>query len=159
MAESHLRRVLDMLGGMSVGVPQIGKEYGLGQYELSVAHGDPLQAIDDYYAVRDAVRDAAAESGYEATFMPKPYVEWSGNRLHVHLSIWDTAGTTDLTPDATDEVSISTTGRQFAGGLLHHIDALTGLGSRTVNSYKRLQPGSWAPANTSRIGGMAIGPA
>ncbi|MDI3341139.1 MAG: hypothetical protein QJR03_11480 [Sphaerobacter sp.] len=26
--------------------------------------------------------------------------------------------------------------------------ALTGLGSPTVNSYKRLQPGSWAPANT-----------
>jgi glutamine synthetase len=34
------------------------------------------------------------------------------------------------------------------GGLLAHIDALTGLGAPTVNSYKRLQPGTWAPANT-----------
>ena len=34
------------------------------------------------------------------------------------------------------------------GGLMEHTPALTGLGSPTVNGYKRLQPGSWAPANT-----------
>ena len=39
-------------------------------------------------------------------------------------------------------------GGWFLGGILEHVDALTGLGSPTVNSYKRLQPGSWAPANT-----------
>ena len=39
-------------------------------------------------------------------------------------------------------------GSWFLGGILEHVDALTGLGSPTVNSYKRLQPGSWAPANT-----------
>ncbi|MGN6030049.1 MAG: glutamine synthetase family protein [Thermomicrobiales bacterium] len=146
--EPFLGRVLDLLAGMGVEVPQIGKEYSLGQYELSTTHGDPVHAVDTYYAVREAVRDAAAEFGYEATFMPKPYADWSGNSLHVHLSIWDAEGATDLTPDPADEVSISALGRQFAAGLLDHVDALTGLGSPTVNSYKRLQPGTWAPANT-----------
>jgi len=146
--EPFLRRVVDLLTGMGVEVPQIGKEYSPGQYELSTSHGDPLTAIDRYYAVREAVRDAARESGYEATFMPKPYADWSGNSLHVHLSIWDATGETDLTPEASDTTSISTLGRHFAGGILAHVDALTGLGSPTVNSYKRLQPGSWAPANT-----------
>ena len=146
--EPFLRRILDLLGGMGVEVPQIGQEYNAGQYELSTAHGDPLTAIDNYYAVREAVRDAAAETGYEATFMPKPYANWSGNSLHVHLSIWDASATNDLTPDPGDQVSISAVGRQFVGGILSHVNALTGLGSPTVNSYKRLQPGSWAPANT-----------
>lgn len=146
--EPFLRRVLDLLDGMGVDVPQIGQEYSPGQYELSIAHTDPICAIDSYYAVREAVRDAAREFEYEATFMPKPYTDWSGNSLHVHLSIWDQSGVTDLTPDLTDDVSISRTGRQFIGGILAHVDALTGLGSPTVNSYKRLQPGSWAPANT-----------
>ena len=146
--EPFLRRVLDLLDGMGVDVPQIGQEYSPGQYELSIAHTDPIGAIDSYYAVREAVRDAVREFGYEATFMPKPYTDWSGNSLHVHLSIWDQSGVTDLTPDLTDDVSISRTGRQFIGGILAHVDALTGLGSPTVNSYKRLQPGSWAPANT-----------
>jgi glutamine synthetase len=145
--EPFLHRVLDLLEGMGVEVPQIGQEYSPGQYELSTRHGDPLTAIDNYYAVREAVRDAASEFGYEATFMPKPYTDWSGNSLHVHLSIWDAEGTNDLTPDESDEVSISVPGQHFIGGILAHIEALTGLGSPTVNSYKRLQPGSWAPAN------------
>ena len=146
--EPILRRILDVLDGMGVEVPQIGKEYSAGQYELSTAHGDPIAAVDRYHAVREAVRDAAAEHGYEATFMPKPYADWSGNSLHVHLSLWDTAGVTDLTPGAEDNVSLSTVGRHAIGGILAHIEALTGLGSPTVNSYKRLQPGTWAPANT-----------
>jgi len=145
--EPFLRRVLDLLGGMGVEVPQIGQEYSHGQYELSTRHGDPLTAIDDYYAVREAVRDAAAGLGYEATFMPKPYADWAGNSLHVHLSLWDAPGTTDLTPDQGDDTSISAYGKHFIGGILAHVDALTGLGSPTVNSYKRLLPGSWAPAN------------
>jgi glutamine synthetase len=145
--ESFLHRVLDILEVMGVEVPQIGQEYSPGQYELSTRHGDPLVAIDNYYAVREAVRDAASEFGYEATFMPKPYADWAGNSLHVHLSIWDAEGTNDLTPDESDDISISALGRHFIGGILAHIEALTGLGSPTVNSYKRLQPGSWAPAN------------
>jgi glutamine synthetase len=80
--------------------------------------------------------------------MPKPYSIWSGNSLHVHLSILDAAGVTDLTPEASDSTSISAAGRQFIAGLLHRAAALTGLSSPTANSYKRLQPGSWAPANT-----------
>ncbi len=146
--EPFLRRVLGLLDGMEVAVPQIGQEYSPGQYELSTAHADPLTAVDNYYAVREAVRDAAAESGYEATFMPKPYAEWSGNSLHVHLSIWDATGATDLTPEPSDDTSISTVGGHAIGGILAHVNALTGLGSPTVNGYKRLQPGSWAPANT-----------
>lgn len=146
--EPFLRRVLTILEGMGVDVPQIGKEYSQGQYELSVKHGDPLAAVDGYYAVREAVRDAAAEFDYEATFMPKPFADWSGNSLHVHLSIWNADGTIDLTPESSDHTSISEPGRQFMGGILTHVEGLTGLGSPTVNSYKRLQPGSWAPAHT-----------
>jgi glutamine synthetase len=80
--------------------------------------------------------------------MPKPYAEWSGNSLHVHLSIWDASGSLDLTPGTDDDTSLSPVGCHAIGGILAHIEALTGLGSPTVNSYKRLQPGTWAPANT-----------
>jgi glutamine synthetase len=142
-----LERIVAILEGMGIEVPQIGKEYSLGQYELSTRHGDPLAAVDALYGVRQAVRDAAADVGYEATFMPKPYADWSGNSLHVHLSLWDETGATDLTPDTADESSISPVAKAFTGGILAHIEALTGLGSPTVNSYKRLQPGSWAPAH------------
>jgi glutamine synthetase len=143
-----IERVVAELRSMGVTVAQLGKEYGPGQYEMSVHHADPIRAVDDYFALKDAVRDLARDQGYVATFMPKPYAHWAGNSLHVHLSIWDADGRQDLTASDQDEVSLSDVGSWFLGGILEHLDALTGLGSPTVNSYKRLQPGSWAPANT-----------
>jgi glutamine synthetase len=143
-----VERVVDELRAMGVTVAQLGKEYGPGQYEMSVHHADPIRAVDDYFSLKDAVRDLAREQGYVATFMPKPYSHWAGCSLHVHLSLWDAAGERDLTASERDDVSLSEVGSRFLGGILDHVDALTGLGSPTVNSYKRLQPGTWAPANT-----------
>lgn len=147
-AHEFIDRVIDELRAMGVTVAQFGKEYGPGQYEMSVRHADPIRAVDDYFSLKEAVRDLAREQGYVATFMPKPYAHWSGNSLHVHLSLWDAAGERDVTPSDQDETSLSQEGGWFLGGIMAHLDALTGLGSPTVNSYKRLLPGSWAPANT-----------
>lgn len=139
--------VVTELETMGVPVGQLGKEYGPGQYEMSVKHGTPIEAIDRYLALKNAVRDLARANGWVATFMPKIYSGWAGNSLHVHLSLWDQDGQTDLTLGAQDNEGLSDLGRWFLGGLLAHAPALTGLGSPTVNSYKRLLPGSWAPAN------------
>ena len=143
-----IQRIFRYMRGMGVSVSQLGKEYGPGQYEMTTPHGPPIQAIDDYFTLKDAVRDAARELGYSVTFMPKPYAEWAGCSLHTHISIWDTDGAEDLTASTEDEISLSDLGNWFMGGILHHANALTGLGSPTANSYKRLLPGSWAPANT-----------
>ena len=141
-------KIVDELRGMGVTIPQFGKEYGPGQYEMSIQHGSPLQSIDRYWSLKEVVRDLASQAGYVATFMPKVFPEWVGNSLHAHVSLWDPTGTIDLTPSTKDETSLSDVGSWFLGGLLKHSAALTGLGSPTVNSYKRLLPGSWAPANT-----------
>jgi glutamine synthetase len=146
--QDFIAQVIDELRAMGVIVAQLGKEYGPGQYEMTVRHADPIGAVDDYFSLKEAVRDLARERGYIATFMPKPYSHWSGCSLHVHLSLWDAAGERNLTPSDRDEISLSDEGSWFLGGIMSHLDALTGLGSPTVNSYKRLQPGSWAPANT-----------
>jgi glutamine synthetase len=140
-------RLVDELRAMDIEVAQLGKEYGPGQYEMSIKHGHPIQAVDDYWLLKDTIRDIAREFGYLATFMPKPYAHWAGSSLHVHLSLWDLAGDTNLTASTSDDTSLSELGLWFLGGLLRHAPALTGLGSPTVNSYKRLLPGSWAPAN------------
>lgn len=146
-ADAVVRDILHELAGMGVRVPQLGKEYGRGQYEMSLHHGQPVEAVDRYLALRGAVVDVAAAHGMVATFMPKVYASWPGNSNHIHLSVWDAAGAIDLTPGAEDETSLSEVGLRFMGGILAHIDALTAVGSPTVNGYKRLQPGSWAPAN------------
>ena len=150
LAKAHavVSDILDECAGMDIRIPQIGKEYGRGQYELSIHHGSPIEAVDRYLGVRSAVADVAQRHGMVASFMPKVFGDWPGNSLHVHLSVWDSAGKTDLTPSEADSTSLSDIGRWFLGGLLRHAPALCGIGSPSVNSYKRLQPGTWAPANT-----------
>jgi glutamine synthetase len=136
------------MAGMGNPVQQLHKEYGPGQYEASLEHGTPIQAVDRYLQFRSTLHDIAHLHGMVASLMPKPYEHFAGNSLHVHLSLWNREGTAELTRSDADDISLSQTGMWFMGGLLAHAPALTAIGSPTVNSYKRLLPGSWAPANT-----------
>jgi glutamine synthetase len=141
------RNIIETLEAMGVSVMQHGKEYGPGQYEMTTRHASPIKAADDYLTLKEVVRALAREAGWIATFMPKPYAEWAGNGLHLHLSLWDLDGVNEQSMGAAEGEPLSPLGRHFLGGLLAHGASLTGLGAPTVNSYKRLLPGSWAPAH------------
>jgi glutamine synthetase len=146
-ANAFIVELMDELAGMGIAVAQFHKEYGDGQYELSIAHGTPIEAVDRYLMFRTTLHDIAHKHGMVASLMPKPTADSAGNSLHVHLSLWSVDGTENQTVAPNDDVSLSDTAMQFMGGLLAHAPALTAVGSPTVNSYKRLLPGSWAPAN------------
>ena len=142
-----LHGLVETVEEMGIQVTQICKEYGPGQYEGNFHHASPIRAVDDFLIYKQVVRTLARDAGMIATFMPKPYAHLAGNGLHVHLSLWDQAGETDLTCGQDDDQILSDIGRHFMGGLLAHARALTGVGACIVNSYKRLQPASWAPAH------------
>jgi glutamine synthetase len=142
------REIISALQAMDVPVEQFGKEYGPGQYELNIRHAAPVKAVDDYLTLKAVVKAQARSAGWIASFMPKPYAHLAGNGLHVHLSVWDRAGEQELSSGATDDAPLSPLGRHFLGGVLAHAPALVGLGAPIVNSYKRLLPGSWAPAHS-----------
>ena len=141
------RVVTDDLRAMGIVLDQLGKEYGPAQYEGTTAYGAPLEAVDRYLAFREVVRNRAREAGWVASFMPKPYAELPGCGLHVHLSLWDLDGRRELSAGEAGGEPLSGIGRRFVAGLLAHARGLTGVGSPVVNSYKRLLPGSWAPAH------------
>lgn len=141
------QQIIDQLHEMGVKVDQLGKEYGPGQYEATTRYDEPLKAVDNYLIFKEVVRSLAREAGFTASFMPKPYAELPGCGLHVHLSVWDSAGQQDLSIGETDEAPLSPLGGHVVAGLLQHAGALSAAGSPIVNSYKRLLPGSWSPAH------------
>lgn len=141
------RDIIAALEIMGVPIMQHGKEYGPGQYEMTTQHTSPIKAADDYLTLKEVVRSLSRQAGWIATFMPKPFAEWAGNGLHLHLSLWDREGKQDLSKGQTEDEPLSLLGRHFVGGLLSHAASLTGIGAPLVNSYKRLLPGSWAPAH------------
>ncbi len=117
-----------------------------GQFEQNFQYADPLTTADRVIVFRYMVHSLAAEAGMLATFMPKPFSHLTGNGLHMHLSLWDQAGT-ELCAAEDDErgLGLSALGYSFIAGLLEHAEALCAVTCPTVNSYKRLAS---APPNS-----------
>jgi glutamine synthetase len=144
-----LHQFSETLDAMGVVVEQVAPEYGPGQVEINIHHALPLKAADDLVVVKDTLRSLARTAGLIASFMPKPFSEIAGCGLHLHLSLWSAENGECIIEDNKGQDGISKIGRGFLAGILNHAPALTGIGSPTVNSYKRLQPGSWAPAHAA----------
>ena len=143
-------RILEDLDRSGIAVHQVAKEYGPGQFEVSLLPADGLTAADRFLIARQLIRAAARSVGATASFMPKPYAELPGNGLHVHLGLTradDPA--VDLIADRDDPERIADSAGPIIAGLLAHAAGQSALASPTPNSYKRLLPGSWAPAHVS----------
>lgn len=140
----YVSDLVSALETMGVGVEGIHREGSPGQFEASLVHDDPLAAADAVVLARQAVRGVGRPHGYGATFMPYPSPEYEGSGLHVHLSLWDD-GENVCVGEA--ELGLSETAAQFVAGVLEHADALAAVCAPTVNSYKRFQPGTFAPVD------------
>ena len=129
-----------------------------GQFEINWNFNDALTTADQLAFFKFMVKSIAEKHGLRATFMPKPFINLTGNGCHVHLSVWDGAGKNNLFHDTKGELGLSPMAYQFLGGLIHHADSLVAITNPTVNSYKRinaprtLSGATWSP-NTVTFGG------
>ena len=126
---------------------QIDHEDARGQYEINYTFDDALAAADRYMLFKLAAHAVAENHGMTFSCMPKPLANAPGSGLHFHLSITGAQGSA-LFSDPDGALGLSTSGHQFAAGLLHHADALSALCAPTVNSYKRLASSASASGTT-----------
>ncbi len=117
-----------------------------GQAEINLVVDEALAMADKLQLYKYVVKNVARQSGYSATFMPKPIFGDNGSGMHTHQSLWKGdknlfAGTKQ------DYAHISSLGMFYAGGILHHGPALLAFTNPTTNSFKRLVPGFEAPVN------------
>lgn len=136
-----LERILENLDGI-VELEGANTEYGPGQVEVNIAHAPPLHAADDATRLKYCVRDLARRGGALATFMAKPFAEHAGNSMHLHVSLWRDGVPAFVSLDR----SQSNVMRASIGGVLRHLPGIVLYGAPTVNSYKRFEPASFAPA-------------
>lgn len=140
--ELFVEELVDAAAKMELPVERMQVEGGYSQFEAALRHGPPLKAAQDYFRFKQAFRAIARRHGLVGTFMPKPLPDRDGSGLHVHMS-FKRAGKDPLF--AGD--GLSAAGRGFVGGLIAHAGALVAIGCPSVNSYKRMQPGFWAPTH------------
>nr|WP_042195330.1 glutamine synthetase family protein [Kibdelosporangium sp. MJ126-NF4]CEL21942.1 Glutamine synthetase, putative [Kibdelosporangium sp. MJ126-NF4]CTQ92722.1 Glutamine synthetase (EC 6.3.1.2), putative [Kibdelosporangium sp. MJ126-NF4] len=140
----YLHDVLDALATQGIHVEQIHPEYAAGQFELSIAHQDPVTAADHLVLVRETIRPVSMNHGLRATFAPKVVAGGVGNGCHVHLSAWRDGE--NLLGGGDGTFGLTADGTSFVGGILSRLPALLALGAPSVSSYLRLIPSHWAGA-------------
>jgi len=142
--ERYIARLLPALEALGVELSAVHTEAGPGLLELNIAAREGLQAADDAVFLKLAAKEVAAAMGLKASFLAKPAPGEEGSSGHVHLSCWADGvnafgGCGQLTP---------VFGAAIAG-VLEHLPAASLLLGPTINSYKRLVPGWFAPVNVS----------
>ena len=153
-----IREICDAMAALGWGPYQNDHEDSNGQFEMNWQYDDALRTADRHAFFKYMVKSVAEQHGLRATFMPKPFPTLTGNGCHVHVSLWDEAGTTNVFADGNGELGLSQLAYHFLGGLLHHAMALTAISNPTVNSYKRTNAprtasgATWSP-NTVSYGG------
>jgi glutamine synthetase len=127
------------------------------QFELDFAYTDVMTMSDRFVLWRLMTKLLAREYGFEATYMPKPYADRTGNGGHFNMSMSDLETGENVFADPNDPrgAGVSKLAYQFIAGVLRHAPAISALTAPTVNSYKRLiKTGSmtgftWAPVYIS----------
>jgi len=117
-------------------------EFAPGQFEVNLKHvNDPVTAADHALLFKRCVKAAAEATGYRACFMAKPFEELAGSGLHIHLSLLDGEGRNVFAAgDSGDQLL-----RHGVWGLQQVMGESMLAFAPNANSYRRLQPLSYAP--------------
>ncbi len=135
--EPLIRRIRNAMAGANMEVENSKGECNLGQHEINFHYGPVLKTADDHAIYKNGAKEIAAQEGMAITYMAK-FDEREGNSCHIHLSLQGEGGAGGF---ADDEALFNS----FLAGQLAALRELTLFFAPNVNSYKRFQPGSFAP--------------
>ena len=143
--QTILREMLDSAKSHDIALETLVSESGPGQFEVTLKYSaDALRLADSAVLFKRTIKHVAAKHNLTATFMAKPYGQWAGSGMHVHLSVLDGAG---------QNIFIGHNGR--AADVLYHAlggviqtmpDTMLTLAPH-ANSYRRFAPGVHAPTH------------
>lgn len=139
------RALFDELTAFGIPIEGLHTETGPGTYEAAIAHGNILEAADRAVLFKTAVKEIAYRHGIMATFMAKIHEQMPGCGGHVHQSLWDAGQMKNLFHDAGDPLRLSDLARHYVAGQLYCLPHIMPMFAPTLNSYKRLVEGAWAP--------------
>jgi glutamine synthetase len=114
-----------------------------GQYEIVFGYDTALRTADAAAFYKTGARQVAAQEGQALTFMPK-YDVAEGSSCHLHVSLRAPGGAAVLAGDG--PYGESPLLRRMLAGQLACLRELTLLFAPTVNAFKRLRPGAFAPS-------------
>lgn len=116
-----------------IDITVITAELGPGQFEINFGHlDDGLRAADWAALFCRSTRGVALKHGYRASFMAKPYLQYPGSGMHVHVSLYDGAGNNVLAAHQQQPL------RHAVAGCLELLPHCMPIFSPNHNAFRRL---------------------
>jgi glutamine synthetase len=137
--------LFDQLEKFNVPIEGLHTETGPGVYEAAILYSDILEAADRAVLFKSGVKEIGHMHGILPTFMAKWRADLPGCGGHIHQSLWDDDGDLNLFHDPKGDKQMSQLMRSYLAGQIHCLPHILPMVAPTINSYKRLVEGAWAP--------------
>lgn len=134
--------LFNLLEKFNIPLEGLHTETGPGVYEAAIMHDEVVKAADKAVLFKNAVKEIAARHGIMASFMAKWNENLPGCSGHIHQSLWDMDKKENLFHNGDD---MSELFKQYLAGQLYCLPHILPMFAPTINSYKRLIEGAWAP--------------
>ncbi|MGZ3689390.1 MAG: glutamine synthetase family protein [Bdellovibrionota bacterium] len=141
--------IMDELREFGIPIEGLHTETGPGVFEAAILFGDALECADRATLFKTSVKEIGSRFGIMPSFMAKWNEKLPGCSGHTHQSLWNTAGTKNLFYDEKDPHKMSALFRSYCAGQLLLLPEILPFFAPTVNSYKRLVDGYWAPTKVT----------
>ena len=133
---------------MDMELEGLHEETGPGVVEAAITVSDGVEAADKAALFKSIAKILAQKSDMMATFMAKWSSDLPGQSGHIHMSLCN-ADNQPVFHDPAATHGMSATMRHFVGGQQKLMPELLAMIAPTINSYRRLIPGFWAPTDAS----------
>jgi glutamine synthetase len=124
-------------------------ETGPGVIEAALRYDHVLEAADRAGLFKTFTKILAQRRGLMATFMAKWNAAYPGQSGHIHLSLTDAASGESAFFDPVGKHGMSPRMRAFVAGQVKYMPEVLAMVCSTINAYRRLVPGMWAPTRVS----------
>jgi glutamine synthetase len=145
---AFLSEIHDSLRAAGIDLDHHCAELGPGCFEYSLGPSPFLKAADDATLFKVFTKALARRHGMTASFMAQLDAGFPGLCGHINISLTSKRGA-PVFHDPKDPAGLSATGRAFLGGITRLTPELMCMFAPTVNAYRRLRPGNWAPRSAT----------
>lgn len=137
--------LFELLNKFNIPLEGLHTETGPGVFEAAIQYAPLLESADRAVLFKSSVKEIAYKHGIMATFMAKISEHLPGCGGHVHQSLWDKTGKKNLFYSDKDRDHMSDIMKSYVAGQLYCLPHILPMYAPTINSYKRLVEGAWAP--------------
>jgi glutamine synthetase len=145
--KAFVAEVMDFMEAFDVQLEGMHTETGPGVFEAAVYFDEILAAADKAILFKHGVKEIAYRHNMVASFMSKWNAKLPGCGGHIHQSLWDADGKTNLF--WSEKGGLTEKLESYIAGQLYCLPEILPMFAPTVNSYKRIGHGDWAPANVT----------